>query len=160
MTITVKLGQCFICGFDCKRNDPLRHVTDGKNDDSVAKAKEEEYSYGIEEYTVPKVDLLGEKFDHYPQDLYGDQVKDAKLKDLLWIICYMHSMQKSRCISEENRSAEMEEKVNNNDRLEDKFATWNVFNSLASSTRQQTDTEVLSPLIRTSQQIKIHFLLR
>ena len=113
-------------------------------------AKEEEYSYGIEEYTVPKVNLLGEKFDHCPQDLYGDEVKDAKLKDLLWIICYIHSMQKSRCISEENSSAETEEKVNNNDRLEDKFATWNAFNSLATCTRQQTDTEVLSPLIRTS----------
>ena len=40
MTTTVKLGQCFICGFDCKRNDPLRHVTDGKNDDSFAKILE------------------------------------------------------------------------------------------------------------------------
>ena len=40
MTTTVKLGQCFICGFDCKRNDPLRHVSDGKNDDSVAKILE------------------------------------------------------------------------------------------------------------------------
>ena len=58
-------------------------------------AKEEEYSYGVDGYTVPKVNLLGEKFDHCPQYLYGDEMKDGKVKDLLWIICHMHSMQKS-----------------------------------------------------------------
>ena len=103
---------------------------------------------------------MGEKFDHYPQDLYGDEVKEAKLKDLLWIICYMHSMQKSQCIFDTNRSAETEEKANNDDRLEDKFATWIAFNSLASSTRLQTDADIFSPLKEHWQQIKVHFLRR
>eukprot|EP00795_Rhopilema_esculentum_P016885 gene16885-8362_t len=108
-------------------------------------SKEEQCSYEIEKYTVANA-----KLDDCPRGLYRDKVENAKLKELLWIICYMHSLQISRCFSEENSSTETEEQANNNDRFGDKFATWKAFNSLASSGRQRTETNVLSPLIRTS----------